>query len=487
MDLSPIEQQQAIHEIKHDIDFPSTEDVPSLVTQNQEQHRQSFDTQFETTSAPPAIVLTSLETGRSSDDNPVVIHEQIDPRLGQESDVPISFHPNTLAPGTIDENLANNFHDISLESNPQPDSPAQTSPPQDSNPKEDHQQNIETSDPQLAPSPELATTRTPLPSTPISPENKKERSGSLSPALTVQSSRPTPSRDSTLQETSTIASSSTAQTIPSTHSSSVSPVLVISSLESIAGSKEAKKSKELGEATKAALALLKGEPLTNDLGIPSGPNQEAQIVLQPLKLACQTGSSVLMVTALDCIGKLISYSFFKVSENPEENPIRSTSQVLADVEMGDEVTGIICDCFADAACPDASSLLRAVRTVYNIFLLSKSPTNQAIAQGTLTQIVSHVFGRVEKGEEPALRSNDLRRSEFSQRQQSSPRDQDHPANRSGSPVTPRPQSSATTSPTSATARDESAPHLRLGMLHKILQPGILTKELTLVLARKMHK
>ncbi|KAH9443093.1 hypothetical protein MJO28_014431 [Puccinia striiformis f. sp. tritici] len=484
MDLSPIEQQQAIHEIKHDIDFPSTEDVPSLVTQNQEQHHQSFDTQFETISAPPAIVLTSLETGRSSDDNPVVIHEQIDPRLGQESDVPISFHPNTLEPGTIDENLANNFHDISLESNPQPDSPAQTSPPQDSNPKEDHQQNIETSDPQLAPSPELATTRTPLPSTPISPENKKERSGSLSPALTVQSSRPTPSRDSTLQETSTIASSSTAQTVPSTHSSSVSPVLVISSLESIASSKEAKKSKELGEATKAALALLKGEPLTNDLGIPSGPNQEAQIVLQPLKLACQTGSSVLMVTALDCIGKLISYSFFKVSENPEENPIRSTSQVLADVEMGDEVTGIICDCFADAACPDAvqlqiikallalvlapthpgvrrlqvhqSSLLRAVRTVYNIFLLSKSPTNQAIAQGTLTQIVSHVFGRVEKGEEPALRSNDLRRSEISQRQQSSPRDQDHPANRSGSPVTPRPQSSATTSPTSATARDESA-------------------------------
>ncbi|KNZ48298.1 hypothetical protein VP01_576g7 [Puccinia sorghi] len=287
------------------------------------------------------------------------------------------------------------------------------------------------------------------------------------------------------------------QTVPSSHSS-VSPVLVISSLESIGSSKEAKKSKDLADATKAALAILKGEPLTNDLGIPSGPNQQAQIVLQPLKLASQSGSSVLMVTALDCIGKLISYSFFKVSENGSnsekngEPQSKSTSQVLADVEMGDEVTGIICDCFADAACPDAvqlqiikallalvlaptqpgvrrlpvhqSSLLRAVRTVYNIFLLSKSPTNQAIAQGTLTQIVSHVFGRVEKGEEPALRALKHRRNESTNRKTSPSKVQENaskslPTENPDSPVKPRTQSSAGASspPTVALERDVPPP------------------------------
>ncbi|PLW15872.1 hypothetical protein PCANC_18072 [Puccinia coronata f. sp. avenae] len=313
-----------------------------------------------------------------------------------------------------------------------------------------------------------------------------------SPAHTIQSPSPTVSKESTLQDTSTVTSSSTTQTAHSTHSS-VSPVLVISSLESISNSKEAKKSKPLLDASKAALAVLKGEELTNDLGIPSGPNQQAQIVLQPLKLACQTGSSVLMVTALDCIGKLISYSFFKTSENAftsseknEDPSTKSTSQLLADVEMGDEVTAIICDCFADAACPDAvqlqiikallalvlapthpgvrrlqvhqSSLLRAVRTVYNIFLLSKSPTNQAIAQGTLTQIVSHVFGRVEKGEEQSLRTT-LRRTDSSHRPPSSykPHENDPakdlPSEQTDPPVTPRPHSSVV----ATSVPDESLP------------------------------
>ena len=41
-----------------------------------------------------------------------------------------------------------------------------------------------------------------------------------------------------------------------------------------------------------------------------------------------------------------------------------------------------------------SSLLRAVRTVYNIFLMSRTPGNQAIAQGSLSQMVNYVFSRV---------------------------------------------------------------------------------------------
>ncbi|WAQ80954.1 hypothetical protein PtA15_1A292 [Puccinia triticina] len=482
MDLSPIDQHQAVNGLKNRAELASLEDSSSPVRQNQD-HHPSFDIKSETAQSSPTIVLTSHQTDRSHDDHPVVIHETIDPRFGRET-LPIKFHSPSLELGSNEENLRNSFDEISLQN-------TSDQPLEDSHSKA--QEAIGPHHPKQPPSPQEQTT----PSTPISPKNNnKARSGSSSPALTLQSSRITPSRESALQETSTIASSSTTHTIPSTHSS-VSPVLVISSLESIASSKEAKKSKELGEATKAALALLKGEGLTSDLGIPSGPNQEAQIVLQPLKLACQTGSSVLMVTALDCIGKLISYSFFKVSETgpttPDkhgDNSSKSTSQVRADVEMGDEVTGIICDCFADAACPDAvqlqiikallalvlapthpgvrrlqvhqSSLLRAVRTVYNIFLLSKSPTNQAIAQGTLTQIVSHVFGRVEKGEEPPLRTASLRRNNSSHRRQSSPKPQENdskepPADLTSSPVTPRPQSSLDTSPSSAAAPEENVP------------------------------
>ncbi|EGF98164.1 uncharacterized protein MELLADRAFT_46109 [Melampsora larici-populina 98AG31] len=150
-----------------------------------------------------------------------------------------------------------------------------------------------------------------------------------------------------------------------------------------------------------------------------------------------------MVTALDCIGKLVSYSFFRVDSGQDHHsahksvsssasaPQDTPNLDVSGISLGDEVTGIICDCFADASCPDAvqlqivkailalvlapskqggdclevhqSSLLRAVRTVYNIFLLSKSPTNQAVAQGALTQMVGHVFGRVETGDAAAAR------------------------------------------------------------------------------------
>ncbi len=41
-----------------------------------------------------------------------------------------------------------------------------------------------------------------------------------------------------------------------------------------------------------------------------------------------------------------------------------------------------------------SSLLKAVRTVYNVFLLSQDAGTQVVAQGGLTQMVHHVFSRV---------------------------------------------------------------------------------------------
>jgi brefeldin A-inhibited guanine nucleotide-exchange protein len=39
-------------------------------------------------------------------------------------------------------------------------------------------------------------------------------------------------------------------------------------------------------------------------------------------------------------------------------------------------------------------LLKAVRIMYNIFLISKSPNVQTVAQATLTQITSTIFNRI---------------------------------------------------------------------------------------------
>jgi brefeldin A-inhibited guanine nucleotide-exchange protein len=41
-----------------------------------------------------------------------------------------------------------------------------------------------------------------------------------------------------------------------------------------------------------------------------------------------------------------------------------------------------------------SALLKAVRTTYNIFLLSRNNDNQNVAQVTMTQMVDHIFRRV---------------------------------------------------------------------------------------------
>lgn len=183
-----------------------------------------------------------------------------------------------------------------------------------------------------------------------------------------------------------------------------SMVFVVTALEQIAASKEARKRKPLGDAVKQALSAIK-EP-----GV--SPNPEA--IFDPLRLATETSSIPLTVTALDCLGKLISYSYFSMpatSRDPSAGTIEPQRPPL--IERAIET---ICDCFQDEGTPaevqlqivksllaavlndkiivHGAGLLKAVRQIYNIFLLSKSSTNQQVAQGTLTQMVGTVFERV---------------------------------------------------------------------------------------------
>lgn len=203
----------------------------------------------------------------------------------------------------------------------------------------------------------------------------------------------------------------------------VSVVLIATALETIASSKEARRSTALRDSTQRALELIRSNQ-GGDL-----PRE----IFEPLRLACETRNEKLMIASLDCISKLISYSFFNESENlssyalpsPPPSP-HATGRMNAGASQAsipqpslvDLVAHTITSCHTETT-PDPvslqivkallslvlsptilvhhSSLLKAVRTVYNIFLLSTDPVNQMVAQGGLTQMVHHVFTRCRQG------------------------------------------------------------------------------------------
>lgn len=179
-----------------------------------------------------------------------------------------------------------------------------------------------------------------------------------------------------------------------------STVFVITALEAIANSKEAQKSGQLAASVQQALKEIK----ENEPNLPA-----PEIIFAPLQLATKLGSISLCTIALDCIGKLITYSYFSI---PSLNIDKDTSQD----PLIERAIDTICDCFKGETTPveiqlqiiksllaavlndkivvHGAGLLKAVRQVYNVFLLSKSNANQQVAQGTLTQMVGTVFERV---------------------------------------------------------------------------------------------
>lgn len=200
----------------------------------------------------------------------------------------------------------------------------------------------------------------------------------------------------------TLSNRSSNGTRTPTHVSSM--VFVVSALEHIGASKEARRRRPLGDSIQNALAAIKREedPL------------DPEVIFEPLRLATETGNAPIVTAALDCLGKLISYSYFSLSSNT------TTSSALTEQEqlppLIERAIEAICDCFQDETTPaeiqlqivksllaavlndkfvvHGSGLLKAIRQVYNIFLLSKSSPNQQVAQGTLSQMVGTVFERV---------------------------------------------------------------------------------------------
>ncbi|KAG1642506.1 hypothetical protein G6F44_004767 [Rhizopus delemar] len=195
------------------------------------------------------------------------------------------------------------------------------------------------------------------------------------------------------------AASSQNLSSPRTSSVASSNVFVINALEKISNSKEARRNKSLKEAVSTALNMLK-----NNEPAPEGQTRSS-VILIALQAAIDTRSANLMTISLDCLGKFITYNY--VADMEDE---------VAQTQVMEKVVDGICDCFIGEetdkkvqlqiikALLDAvystsnplhlSALLKAVRTTYNIFLLSRNNDNQSVAQITMTQMVDHIFRRV---------------------------------------------------------------------------------------------
>lgn len=159
--------------------------------------------------------------------------------------------------------------------------------------------------------------------------------------------------------------------------------------ETILLSKEAQKNAALKAATQKAIDSL------DNLA-----SRDPHVLFESLKLACETSSNELKSKAVDLFAKLFDYALF----DDEEDRTRLT----------DASVDVISSCFeGEGTDPElelqvvralihsivlmpthGASLLKAVRQIYNVFIFSLTPRNQAVAQGTLTQVISTIFQRV---------------------------------------------------------------------------------------------
>lgn len=238
---------------------------------------------------------------------------------------------------------------------------------------------------------------TPAPAVPSPAPVSAPESGPGTPAMSIAAA----GRERTDSQ-STTATVATRNSVRSTRSSMV---FVVAALESIGASKDARKRKPLLESTQRALASINAAQ-------GDASQIDPEVLFEPLNLATEASTVAVVVTALDCIGKLISYSYFSAPITPEgsEAPEQQRPPLI------ERAIDTICDCFQGEATPaevqmqiiksllaailndkivvHGAGLLKSVRQTYNIFLLSKNSANQQIAQGTLTQMVGTVFERV---------------------------------------------------------------------------------------------
>ncbi|PKA61135.1 Brefeldin A-inhibited guanine nucleotide-exchange protein 2 [Apostasia shenzhenica] len=133
---------------------------------------------------------------------------------------------------------------------------------------------------------------------------------------------------------------------------------------------------------------------------------ESEAVLSPLVDACSSSTLKVAEPALDCIQRLISHALLHGEADPSAGPsARLLSQLIEAAcrccSLSDESAELLLLKTLLSAVTSTSlgihgdSLLLIVRTVYDLYLASKSPVNQTTAKASLIQMLVIVFRRME--------------------------------------------------------------------------------------------
>ncbi|CAK9439068.1 uncharacterized protein LODBEIA_P32920 [Lodderomyces beijingensis] len=159
--------------------------------------------------------------------------------------------------------------------------------------------------------------------------------------------------------------------------------------ESILASKEAKKNERLKGLVEKALKSLNASDERNP-----------HVLFDALKACCETPSVDIKSKAVDLFAKLFDYGQF--DEDSEKVKLTNNSvDVIAacfegegtDPELELQVARALMHSILLMPC-HGTPLLQAIRVIYNVFVFSLNPRNQAVAQGIVTQVIGAVFQRV---------------------------------------------------------------------------------------------
>ncbi|KYQ47635.1 Brefeldin A-inhibited guanine nucleotide-exchange protein 1 [Trachymyrmex zeteki] len=209
-------------------------------------------------------------------------------------------------------------------------------------------------------------------------------------------------------------------------------MFIVRALEKILADRDVKRShlSQLRKSCESALEDLRneikdvpavqGEEVTSN-ALPQ-PKSDSNVITAekyflPFELACQSKSPRIVVTALDCLQKLIAYGHLtgNVPDSTEPNKLL----IVRIVET-------ICGCFTGPQTDEGVQLqiikalltvmtsqhvevhegtvLLTIRTVYNVYLASRNLVNQTTARATLTQMINVIFARMEtQAEEDNIR------------------------------------------------------------------------------------
>ncbi|KAJ2102338.1 guanine nucleotide exchange protein for ADP-robosylation factor, partial [Coemansia sp. RSA 922] len=227
-------------------------------------------------------------------------------------------------------------------------------------------------------------------------------------------------------------------------------VFIIGAMEKLLGTREGKR-REGKEALEKALGVLGPKSQAQRSQEDSWLSRaDIDCVIEALDVVCRaalsSSATATLVVGLDCVEKLVSFHYFDhISDLPTAASVaqrlRSNRRQAAGVEadgeqrlmreaiveaevlrssvftgIADRLVGVVVMCFQGENTADAvqlqivkalfalisserlpvrqSSMLSTIRTAYNVFVLARSPSNQTIAQGTLTQMVHLVLSRV---------------------------------------------------------------------------------------------